>query len=196
MTSPLPAQADRRVRLAPAPALLHAALDATTEAVVLCTDTHEVLLVNTAAELLVPELRPGMDATAGPVPELARAITDGDDAFTAIHGGRQIRGVRRALGDEHYGWYLQDVTPLERERARTTFLAEAGRRLASSLHQRLCLRTTAELAVSHLADAAVVVLPSVRRQSEWMRLVGATLKSPATTTGPAATSASSAVRRA
>jgi serine phosphatase RsbU (regulator of sigma subunit) len=34
------------------------------------------------------------------------------------------------------------------------------------------VRTTVELAVSHLADAAVVVLPAAgRRQSEWMRLI-------------------------
>ena len=33
------------------------------------------------------------------------------------------------------------------------------------------MRTTVELAAAHLADAAVVVLPPRRRQSEWMRLV-------------------------
>ena len=174
MTAQLPAQTAQRngpVTLAPAPALLRAALDATSEAVVLCTAAHRVLLVNAAAKLLVPRLEPGMDATAGPVPELARAITDGDESFTADYEGRRLHGTRRALDDEHYGWYLHDTMPLERERARTTFLAEAGRRLASSLHQRLCLRTTAELAVSYLADAAVVVMPTVRRHSDWMRLV-------------------------
>jgi serine phosphatase RsbU (regulator of sigma subunit) len=59
---------------------------------------------------------------------------------------------------------------LETERARTAFLAEAGRRLSASLHQGRCLRITAELAVAHLADAAVIVLPARRRQSGWLRL--------------------------
>ena len=177
MTSYLPAPAGRRdeagrepVAFA-APALLSAALDAASEAVVLCTAADEILLVNAAARALVPQFVPGVTAAAGPLPEMAQAIEDGEESFTARHAGRLIEGTRRALDAHHHGWYLRDVTPLEQERARTTFLADAGRRLASSLHVRLCLRTTAELAVSHLADAAVVVLPAARRQSEWMRLV-------------------------
>src|SRR3954468_6036956 len=108
MTAYMPAQSGERdapVTLAPASALLRAALDATSEAIVLCTAAHEVLLVNAAAQVLIPELRPGMDATAGPVPERAGAITDGDDAFAADYEGRQIRGVRRVLDEQHYGWY-------------------------------------------------------------------------------------------
>ncbi|MFG1607600.1 PP2C family protein-serine/threonine phosphatase [Actinoplanes sp. NPDC049265] len=168
----LPAQATATV-LAPAPALLRAALDATSEAVVLCAATdHQILLVNNAAHALAPELSAGMSAAASPIVALTQAITQSQHTFTAEHDGRRLRGDRRDLGAEHYGWYLQDVTPLERERARTAFLAEAGRRLAASLNHRRALRTTAELAVSHLADAAVVVLPSERRQSDWVRLVG------------------------
>ncbi|GLZ01529.1 PP2C family protein-serine/threonine phosphatase [Actinoplanes sp. NBRC 103695] len=163
-------------RLTLATALLRAALDATSEAVVLCAVDHEILMVNNAAQALAPDLTPGTSAAASPIAALARAVSEGDQTFAAEHDGRQIRGDRRDLGDEHYGWYLQDVTPLEQERARTAFLAEAGRRLASSLNHRRALRTTAELAVSHLADAAVVVLPAVRRRSAWVRLVaGATI---------------------
>ena len=164
---------------APAPALLTAALDASAEAIVLCAAADDtILLVNTAARALAPELAPGATATAAPLPALARATAAGDDTFTDVHAGRQLLGRRRRLGDDHYGWYLRDCTEdLERaaaltaERARTAFLAEAGRRLSASLHQRRCVRTTVELAVSHLADAAVVVLPADRRQAEWMRLV-------------------------
>ncbi|MEU7904850.1 SpoIIE family protein phosphatase [Actinoplanes sp. NPDC049118] len=50
------------------------------------------------------------------------------------------------------------------------FLAEAGRRLSASLDQRRCLRTTVELAVPRLADAAAVVLPAHRGRCEWTRL--------------------------
>jgi serine phosphatase RsbU (regulator of sigma subunit) len=164
---------------APTPWLLQAALDASTEAVVLCTaDDHTILLVNAAARALVPGLAPGGAATAAPLAALAGAVTAGLETFTDVYEGRQVLGRRRRLDDDHYGWYLRDCTEdmeraaaLTAERARTAFLAEAGRRLSASLHQRRCVRTTVELAVSHLADAAVVVLPASRRQSEWMRLV-------------------------
>ena len=164
---------DRRdpVSLAPAPALLRAALDATSEAVVLCATDHQILMLNNAALALAPGLRPGTSVSDAPIAALAEAIAAGRQTFTGTSDGRSLRGDRRDLGDEHYGWYLQDVTPLEEERARTAFLAEAGRRLAASLNHRRALRTTAELAVAHLADAAVVVLPAVRRRSDWVRLI-------------------------
>ncbi|MET0496225.1 MAG: GAF domain-containing SpoIIE family protein phosphatase [Actinoplanes sp.] len=166
--------------LAPAPALLRAALDASTEAVLLCTaHDDKILVVNAAATAMLPGLVPGGTAADGPLPGLARASAAGAETFTDDHEGRRFYGCRRPLGNDHYGWYLRDTTEdfrraeaYEHERARTAFLAEAGRQLSSSLHLRRCLRTTVELAVSHLADAAVVVLPARRRQSEWMRLVG------------------------
>jgi serine phosphatase RsbU (regulator of sigma subunit) len=165
--------------LAPAPALLRAALDAAGEAVLLCTaDDHTIVLVNAAAQAMLPDLRPGVTAARSPLAGLARAIAEGTSTFTGEHQGRQLLGHRRPLGDEHYGWYLQDITEeitraqeFQAERDRTLFLAEASRRLSASLHQRRCLRTTVELAAAHLADAAVVVLPARRRQNEWMRLV-------------------------
>ncbi|GAA1633800.1 PP2C family protein-serine/threonine phosphatase [Actinoplanes couchii] len=51
-----------------------------------------------------------------------------------------------------------------------SFLTEAGHRLSASLNTRRVVRTTVELAVTHLADAAVVVRPAHRRQSAWTRL--------------------------
>jgi serine phosphatase RsbU (regulator of sigma subunit) len=165
--------------LAPAPALLHAALDAAGEAVLLCTAAdHEIVLVNAAARALLPDLEPGGTTVLSPLAGLARATAEGASTFTGEYQGRQLLGHRRPLGDDHYGWYLLDITEeiaraemFQAERDRTMFLAEAARRLSASLNQRRCLRTTVELAVSHLADAAVVVLPAGSRQSEWMRLV-------------------------
>ena len=159
--------------------LLSAALDASTEAVVVCTYTdHTILLVNAAARALAPGLEPGGTVLLTPLAELTRALTEDRETFTGEYDGKQVHGRRRKLDDEHYALYLRDCTEefaraaaLNAERARTAFLAEAGRRLSASLHQGRCLRTTVELAVSHLADAAVVVLPARRRQSEWMRLV-------------------------
>jgi hypothetical protein len=170
----VPAQAGQLRHDEPVPALLRAALDASTEAVVLCDAAdHWIMLVNPAAARLVPGLTPGAPSRAGPLGDL---IVD-DDTFTREHEGRHLVGERRDLGAGHYGWFLRDRTEevrraeaLEAERARSAFLAEAGRRLSASLHLGRCLRTTAELAVGRLADAALVVLPPDRRHSGWVRL--------------------------
>ncbi|GAB2566200.1 hypothetical protein Aab01nite_46580 [Paractinoplanes abujensis] len=179
MTAQSSAAAGERLTGGPAPALLRAALDAASEAVLLCDSADDtVLMVNAAAQALVPALTAGMSPLAGPLPGLAAALAAGDDSFTDVHDGRHLQGQRRPLGPAHYGWYLRDrsdevarADALRAERARTAFLAEAGRRLSSSLHQGRCQRITAELAVAHLADAAMVVLPIDRRQSQWVRLV-------------------------
>jgi serine phosphatase RsbU (regulator of sigma subunit) len=179
MTAPSPSTSGDRLTETPTPSLLRAALDAASEAVLLCgTADDRILLVNAAASALVPGLAAGSVPGAGPLPGLAAAVATGDETFTDEYAGRHLHGRRRPLGDDHYGWYLRDRTDevvraeaLNAERARTAFLAEAGRRLASSLHQGRCLRITAELAVAHLADAAMVVLPTNRRHSIWVRLV-------------------------
>ncbi|MEV8503203.1 PP2C family protein-serine/threonine phosphatase [Actinoplanes sp. NPDC051475] len=187
MTTHLPLQADDRRSdghatgppvPTPAPALLRAALDASTEAIVVCTSADDtIVLVNAAAAELVPDLLPGRGIAGGPLARLSGVLTEGGETFTDERG-RQVHGRRRLLDENHYAWYLRDCTDevrraaqFQAERARTEFLAEAGRRLSASLHQRRCLCTTVELAVSHLADAAVVVLPAQRRQSERIRLV-------------------------
>ncbi|GIF26919.1 hypothetical protein BJ973_003560 [Actinoplanes tereljensis] len=167
MTGQSPALAGDVRTLVPAPALLRAALDAASEAVLLCsTPDDTILLVNAAAATLVPD-----------VAALHGALTAGHDTFTVEHAGRHIAGKRRVLDADHHAWYLRDRTEevnraaaLSAERARAAFLAESGRRLSASLHQGRCLRTTAELAVAHLADAAVVILPPDRRRSTWLRL--------------------------
>ncbi|GIE31572.1 hypothetical protein Ait01nite_046170 [Actinoplanes italicus] len=157
--------------LRPAPALLEAAFEAAREAMVLCTADRVVVMANEAARHLLPSARPGSPAPA-PLP------ADGADSFQAEHEGRQLYGMRRELDDGHHAWFLRDhteelarTTALEVERSRTAFLAEAGRRLSASLHMRRCVRTAVELAATHLADAAIVVLPPERRQSAWTRLL-------------------------
>jgi hypothetical protein len=174
MVAKLPLQTGRPLHHDPVPALLRAALDATSEAVVLCDAAdHRVLLANPAATRLVPGLTAGGPSRAGPLGELIGA----GDTFAREHEGRHLVGERRELGPGHYGWYLCDRTEevrraeaLEAERARTAFLAETGRRLSATLHLGRCLRTAAELAVGGLADAAVLVLPSHKRQNLWVRL--------------------------
>ncbi|MET0425131.1 MAG: PP2C family protein-serine/threonine phosphatase [Actinoplanes sp.] len=179
MTVPLPVSAGRKLTDGPAPALLRAALDAAGEAVLLCAAADDtILLVNSAAATLVPGLIPGPRAGEGPLPGLADAVASGAESFAAEHAGRHLAGRRRTLGDDHYAWYLHDrtdevrrVDALRAEQARSAFLAEAGRRLSATLHQGRCVRIATELAVAHLADAAVVVLPARRRQCPWVRLV-------------------------
>ncbi|MEU4164204.1 PP2C family protein-serine/threonine phosphatase [Actinoplanes sp. NPDC026670] len=144
-----------------APALLTAVFEAASEAMVLCSAADgTVVLTNEAARRLVPGARPGRPAPA-PLP------TDGSDSFQAEHEGRRLSGTRRPVDDGHYAWYLRDRT----ESNDLAFLAEAGRRLSASLHVRRCIRTTVELAAAYLADAAMVVLPPHRRQSDWTRLL-------------------------
>ncbi|WP_328476947.1 SpoIIE family protein phosphatase [Actinoplanes sp. NBC_00393] len=161
------------------PDLLRAAFEAATEAMLLCAaGENTVLMANAEARRLVSGLEPGQDLATAPLPALTRATAENADSFRCEHDGRCVYGMRRDLDDGHYAWFLRDHTEerereaaLEVERSRTAFLAEAGRRLSASLHVRRCTRTTVELAVAHLADAAVVILPANRRQSAWTRLV-------------------------
>jgi serine phosphatase RsbU (regulator of sigma subunit) len=154
MTAPTPAAT-------PAPALLTAVFEAASEAMVLCATTGDVVvLANEAARRLLPGAHPGRPVAA-PLP------ADGADSFQAEHEGRRLSGTRRPVDDQHYAWFLRDRT----ESTALAFLAEAGRRLSSSLHVRRCVRTTVELAAAHLADAVMVALPPRRRQSDWTRLL-------------------------
>ncbi|MBB2944086.1 serine phosphatase RsbU (regulator of sigma subunit) [Actinoplanes lutulentus] len=156
----------RTVPVAPAPALLRAVMDAATEAVILCAAAGDVVLfANAEALRLLPGVNPGEDSPLS------------GDSYRAEHDGRHVYGMRRRLDDDHYAWFLRDHTEetertaeLEVERSRTAFLAEAGRRLSASLHVRRCTRTTAELAVTHLADAAMVVMPLDNGRCAWIRL--------------------------
>ncbi|MDP9795307.1 serine phosphatase RsbU (regulator of sigma subunit) [Catenuloplanes nepalensis] len=146
--------------------LLHAVLDATAEAVLLCDDQGGVLFANAAANRLMPGLI------------TIREITDDPDSFERELHGRPLRGHRQSLDDTHDVWTVHDCTDevarvaaIALERERTAFLVEASRRLSASLHRGRCVRTTVELAAAHLADAAVVVLPPSRHRVEWVRAV-------------------------
>ncbi|MEV6350363.1 PP2C family protein-serine/threonine phosphatase [Actinoplanes sp. NPDC051851] len=148
---------------APAASLLEAAFDAATEAMLLCTTADDtVLLANTAARALVPGLPIGGALTAAPIPELAAAVAGRTGAFRTS----RVQGIRRELDEDHYAWYLGSP-----ERDHTAFLAEAGRRLSASLNLRRVSRATVELAATHLADAAVVILPARHRRHAWTRLI-------------------------
>jgi GAF domain-containing protein len=163
-------------------ALLHATLDASAEAVLLCSAAGTVLLANAAARALIGAAgtEPFVPAAIGAlgVAPLTEAADAGRDTFEGEHEGRTLHGRRRGLDAEHHVWCLRDDTEakahtaaLAAERARTAFLDEASRRLGATLNEARCSRITAELAVAHLADAAVVVLPPRGRRIECVRLV-------------------------
>ncbi|WP_051796916.1 PP2C family protein-serine/threonine phosphatase [Catenuloplanes japonicus] len=156
----------RNVSTPPPTHLLHAVLDATAEAVLLCDEHGAVLLANAAARRLLPDL------------QAMNEITDETDVFELELHGRPLRGRRQPVDETHSVWTVHDCTDemaraaaVAQEKERTAFLAEASRRLSASLHRGRCVRTTVELAAAHLADAAVVVLPPARRRTEWVRAV-------------------------
>lgn len=60
--------------------------------------------------------------------------------------------------------------PAREESAASALLAEAGRRLTGTLNLRRCLRGVVDVAVAHLADAAVVVRPAALGRATAVRL--------------------------
>ncbi|GIJ34926.1 PP2C family protein-serine/threonine phosphatase [Micromonospora sediminimaris] len=139
-------------------------LDGLDEAVLTTDAAGLVVLVNTMAGQLLPDIVVGTDLAGCPVPALAAASASGGDDFEGEHHGRRLRGVRRALGGNRSAWYVRDVTDehsrvteLLAERRRTQFLARAGRRLGLALERDQALQAVATLPVPYLADLALVV---------------------------------------
>ncbi|MDG4805864.1 SpoIIE family protein phosphatase [Micromonospora sp. WMMD1120] len=139
-------------------------LDGLAEAILTTDETGRVTLVNAMAAELLPEISAGTALPDCNVTPLAQAVASGADHFTAEHHGRRLSGARRHLAGGRYAWYVRDVTEDHRhtaallaERARTAFLAEAGSRLALTLHRDEVLRAVTTLAVPVLADVAVAL---------------------------------------
>ncbi|WP_433387209.1 PP2C family protein-serine/threonine phosphatase [Micromonospora sp. KLBMP9576] len=166
-------------------------LDGFADAFVVTDRAGLVTLVNAVTATLLPEVVPGTDLTACPVPALARAARAGAGGFDTEHGGRRLHGVRRDLADGRHAWYVRDVTEeharveaLRVERSRTVFLARAGSRLGLSLQREQALRTATTLPVPHLADLALVAhlpFPPTGARPHWIRYAGS---APAPATGP------------
>ncbi|MGC5014413.1 PP2C family protein-serine/threonine phosphatase [Streptosporangium sp. DT93] len=158
--------------------LLRAIVEECGEGIVVCDAAGVVVMRNAVAAELAPEIVPG--CTPGPGAAAALLAEDGPEGHgrQLDHHGRRLLVRREGFGLAHRAWYLRDISAesartdaLLAERARATFLVEAGRRLSASLNVRRCARTAIELAVPFLADAAMVVLPPTgRRQADWLRL--------------------------
>ncbi|MEU7984762.1 PP2C family protein-serine/threonine phosphatase [Streptosporangium canum] len=171
--------ADEPSPAGPGEQLLRAIVEACSEGVVLCDSDGVVVMVNAAAARMAPEILPGRPAASGGAAALFGHDHPEGDSREVGRGHLRLRVRREAFGIAHHAWYLRDVTAesartdaLLAERRRTEFLVEAGRRLSASLNTRRCARSAVELAVSFLADAAMVVLPPAgRRQAGWLRSV-------------------------
>ncbi|MGV9245705.1 PP2C family protein-serine/threonine phosphatase [Streptomyces sp. NPDC003710] len=81
-------------------------------------------------------------------------------------GERSFEAHPARSGHGQVVWWLVDDTDrraaeeaLRSERERTAFLARASTTLLASMHVETCMEATARLAVEHLADAAVTVVP-------------------------------------
>ncbi|MGC5290308.1 SpoIIE family protein phosphatase [Micromonospora sp. DT231] len=175
-------------------------LDGLTEAVLTTDPTGRVTLANARARQLLPEITVGTDLAGCPVAALARAVADDAAQFDTEHHARRLHGTRRQLTGSRYAWYVRDVTDehahttaLRAERSHREFLAQAGSRLALSLHRDRVLLATTTLAVPYLADVAVA-LPRPAAPTEphtrWIRYADG---EPAPVTGTARTARTDAV---
>ena len=132
-----------------------------------------VLQANGAARALLPRARTG-DLLSRVAPWLATA--GGADrgvptAFSDIVDGRALEAQPVRHEDGSVTWWLIDVTDvrsirdeLHLEQARAAFLSEASAALLGSLNLGRCMEVTAQLAVSRLADGALVMTPGTRGQ--------------------------------
>ncbi|MEV4411388.1 PP2C family protein-serine/threonine phosphatase [Catellatospora sp. NPDC049609] len=141
------------------------------EEMVFAVDRDGLVRVANAAAARHLGLTAGQAVAATP---LATVLQGPPGSFDADLDDRRLRGRSVPLG-EWTAWYVRDVTDqtfridaLLAERWRSAFLAEAGRRLGSSLNRARAARTTALLAVPALADCAVVVLAD-QRELVWHR---------------------------
>lgn len=132
-----------------------------------------VLQANGAARALLPRARTG-DPLSRAAPWLATA--GGGDrgvptAFSGVVDGRALEAQPVRHEDGSVTWWLIDVTDvrsirdeLHLEQARAAFLSEASAALLGSLNLGRCMEVTAQLAVSRLADGALVMTPGTRGQ--------------------------------
>ncbi|WP_329459316.1 PP2C family protein-serine/threonine phosphatase [Streptomyces sp. NBC_01497] len=141
--------------------------------VLLADAAGTVIDLNAAAAALFPSARPRT-----PLAEVAPAwlteahfgVTEGLPRPAPVHGevdGRTFEAHPTPVDAGDVVWWLVDDTDrrlaeeaLRTEQKRTAFLAEASSSLLASLNVDRCMEVTAELAARHLADAAVVVVPS------------------------------------
>ena len=133
-----------------------------------------VVALNAAATRLFPRLVPGV--------VLAEAVEGWPDGpHAGVVGGVRGPGDQWDRGyeaspvphsDGSVTWWLTEntdarlaETALRTERRRAQFLSEASTALLGSLNLQRCMQVAGQLAVQHLADAALLITPSARQGS-------------------------------
>lgn len=156
-------------------------LDLVDQAVLICTGKGVLTWCNAAARRMFPGARPG-EPVGGP---LGEAVAGGADRFETDTDGLRLTGHRappeqtarlEGLDGADQVWLVRDDSAVRAreeallaERARSAYLAEAGRQLAASLHHGRALRTLARVATPVMADIAMVVLPPRGPRVPWYR---------------------------
>ncbi|WP_345444333.1 PP2C family protein-serine/threonine phosphatase [Actinoallomurus vinaceus] len=132
-----------------------------------------VVELNEAAVRLFPRAEPGASLAAtmpGWLAEAHRVVGRpgaGAEPSRGQAGERSFEAYPTRVPGGNVMWWLVDATDRRRaetepaERQRATFLAEASTALLSTLNIDRCTELAVRLAAEHLADAAVVVAPSV-----------------------------------
>ncbi|ROQ60218.1 stage II sporulation protein E [Streptomyces sp. 840.1] len=135
-----------------------------------------LVLVNDTAGALLPRARPGA-VMADAVPAWlwrahervsARSQESTErEVFSGAVSGRTFEAHPTVHADDTVAWWLIDDTDcrlareaLAMERERTAFLTHSSNLLLSSLNLDRCMDVTAQMAAEHLADAALVIVPS------------------------------------
>ncbi|MFX4293332.1 PP2C family protein-serine/threonine phosphatase [Streptomyces bohaiensis] len=163
--------------------------------VVLADRSGTVVELNTAASAVFSALSPGDRLRDGAPDWLADAHLrlsaepteqqseqrpeSGDGPHSGQVGDRSYEAHATRGSDGDVVWWLVDDTDrrlaeeaLHGERQRTSFLAEASNALLSSLNVNRCMEVTAQLAATHLADAAVIIAPGKGRRHPMTSCVG------------------------
>ncbi|MEU9033010.1 PP2C family protein-serine/threonine phosphatase [Streptomyces sp. NPDC048383] len=140
-----------------------------------------VVFVNEAAGLVFPDVRAGSALTGAvpiwlsdaharhlltvPAPRPPDSVAD--RVVQGRVGDRVYEAHPTTGSDETVAWWLVDDTDhrlareaLRMERERTAFLTESSNLFLSSLNLERCMDVTAQMASEHLADAALVIVPS------------------------------------
>jgi serine phosphatase RsbU (regulator of sigma subunit) len=167
-----PAAVPVELPAADAPTLADRLLDGSGGGILAHDHRGVVRFANTAARVLLPDLRVGellvaaLDPRQGGPDAPGGAPGAGDETQLDV-AGRRLRVRHRDLSDGWGAWYVDDVTEqyarldsLLAERARSRFLASASGRLGLSLHPGRTARAVVELAAAELAHAVAVVWQS------------------------------------
>ncbi|WP_189055457.1 PP2C family protein-serine/threonine phosphatase [Longimycelium tulufanense] len=136
---------------------------------VVLADGRAVRLMNHAARRVLPGLAIGDDPAEAGLPWSGSSA--GNGAFRLERGGLRLSGTSRPVGSGWRVWELgqtgdQPPAPAG-EQHRLRFAVETSRRLRGVVDEEHVARSLVGLATEHVADHAVVLLPSSRGRMRW-----------------------------